>query len=355
MITRHEFGVLEPDGMMVHNYTMKNATGMTVTISEYGGTIVEIKVPDKFGRSTNVVCGFDSLRDYVLGGCYVGALVGRTSNRISNAKFVLDGKEYKLYPNWQGVSSLHGGKVGYSCRIWSVKPVDGDEPKLILTLHSDDGEEGYPGNLDVTVTYTLLAGNALSIHYEATTDKRTPVELTNHAYFNLGGYASGPIYDHVLQIEADAYLPTDKNLSITGEIRPVAGTPFDFREPKAIGRDINEENEDLAIGMGYDNAFVFTGGATAEPVLRVMVYEPNSGRILKVFTDQPAVQFYSGNMLAKNDYPFQGGYPQTKQHAFCLEAEALPDSVNQPNFPNTILSPGETYHQTTIYQFSVKQ
>ena len=354
MITRHEFGVLEPDGKKIHNYTMKNASGMTVTISEFGGAITEIKVPDKFGRSTNVACGYDSLRDYVLADGYLGALVGRTANRIAKGRFKLDGKEYKLYCN-DGRNSLHGGKVGFSHRIWTVKPEDGEEPKLILTLHADDGEEGYPGNLDVTVIYSLLAGNALSIRYEATTDKRTPVAMTNHVYLNLGGYASGPIYDHVLQIEADTYLPTDKELIPTGEFRSVSGTPFDFREPKAIGRDIGSENEDLVTAGGYDHCFNFTGGATKEPVLRIMAYEPNSGRMLKVFTDQPAVQFYSGNFLGGTEYPFQGGYPRMRQHAFCLETQSLPDSVNHPNFPNTILNPGETYRHTVIYQFSVKQ
>ena len=354
MITRHEFGILEPDGRKIHNYTMKNANGMRVTISEFGGAITEIKVPDRFGRLTNVACGYDSLRDYVLADGYVGALVGRTANRIAKGRFKLDGKEYKLYCN-DGRNSLHGGKVGFSHRIWTVKPEDGEEPKLILTLHADDGEEGYPGNLDVTVTYALLAGNALSIHYEATTDKRTPVGMTNHVYLNLGGYASGPIYDHVLQIEADTYLPTDKELIPTGEFRSVSGTPFDFREPKAIGRDIGSDNEDLVTAGGYDHCFNFTGGAAKEPVLRIMAYEPNSGRMLKVFTDQPAVQFYSGNFLGGTEYPFQGGYPRMRQHAFCLETQSLPDSVNHPNFPNTVLNPGDTYRHTVIYQFSVKQ
>ena len=354
MITKHYFGTLETDGREVYNYTMKNRNGMTVTISEFGGAIVEIRVPDKFGRCSDVVGGYDSLRDYVLADGYLGALVGRTANRIANGKFKLDGKLYHLYLN-NGKNSLHGGKVGFSHKLWSVKPEDGEEPRLVLNLVSPDGEEGYPGTLNVTVVYELLSNNALAIRYEATTDKKTIVGLTNHVYFNLGGYASGKIYDHVLQIEADTYLPTDEGLIPTGVFHPVEGTPFDFREPKAIGQDIGADNVDLKIAGGYDHCFCFTGGATKEPVLRIMAYEPNSGRILKVFTDQPAVQFYSGNFLGGNEYPMKGGYPCQKQAAFCLETQSLPDSVNHPNFPSTVLCPGDTYRHTVIYQFSVKQ
>ena len=354
MITKHEFGTLETTGQKIYNYTMKNRSGMTVTITEYGGAVVEIRVPDKYGRHTDVVGGYDSLRDYVLADGYLGALVGRTGNRIANGTFKLDGKTYHLYLN-NGKNSLHGGKVGYSYRVWNAKPVDGDEPKLVLTLHSPDGEEGYPGNLDVTVTYALLSNNALSIHYEATTDQRTPVSLTNHTYFNLGGYASGTIYDHVMQIEADTYLPTDEGQIPTGELRPVAGTPFDFREPKTIGRDLFTDDPDLKLAGGYDHCFNFTGGATKAPERRIMVYEPNSGRVLTVFTDQPCVQFYSGNYLGGTEFPMKGGFPRQKQTAFCLETQTMPDSVNHPNFTNTILNPGETYTHTVIYQFSVKQ
>lgn len=353
MITKRYFGTIDK-GQEVYCYTMKNAAGMTVTICEFGGAIVEVRVPDKYGRHTDVVAGYDSLRDYVLASGYLGALIGRTGNRIARGKFTLDGESYSLYIN-NGVNSLHGGKVGYSHRVWTVKPVDGEEPKLILTLHSPDGEEGYPGNLDVTVTYSLLNNNALSIRYEAVTDRRTPVNLTNHVYFNLGGYASGKIFDHVMQMDADAYLPTDSTLIPTGEIRSVAGTPFDFREPKTIGRDFGEENEDLKIAGGYDHCFCFAGGETKEPVERIEVYEPNSGRIMKVFTNQPCVQFYSGNFLGDPDFPFKGGCPQSQQAAFCLETQKMPDSVNHKNFTNVILEPGETYEHTTIYQFAVKQ
>lgn len=354
MITKHEFGTLETTGQKIYNYTMKNRSGMAVTISEFGGAVVEICVPDKFGRNTDVVGGYDSLRDYVLADGYLGALVGRTANRIADGVFTLDGKTYHLYCN-NGKNSLHGGKIGYSYRVWTVKPEDGEEPKLILTLHSPDGEEGYPGNVDVTVTYALLSNNALSIRYEATTDKRTPIGLTNHTYFNLGGFASGKIYDHVMQIDADTYLPTDESQIPTGELKSVEGTPFDFREPKTIGRDINADDADLKLAGGYDHCFNFIGGATKAPERRIMVWEPNSGRVLTVFTDQPAVQFYSGNYLDSAEFPMKGGCPRRKQTAFCLETQTMPDSINHPNFNDTILNPGEVYTHTVIYQFSVKQ
>lgn len=353
MITKHPFGTLD-NGQEVSCYTMRNRTGMTVTICEFGGAITELRVPDKYGSSADVVEGYDSLRDYVLADGYLGALVGRVANRIANGKFTLDGKTYTLYQN-DGKNCLHGGKVGFSHRMWSVKPVDGEEPKLILTLHSPDGDEGFPGNVDVTVTYALLAGNSLSIRYEATADRRTPINMTNHAYFNLGGFASGKIFDHVVQMEADRYLPTGDDLIPTGEIRSVAGTPFDFREPKSIGQDFNADSEDLRIAGGYDHCICFTEGETAEPTLRVQIYEPNSGRILQVFTDQPCMQFYSGNFLANAEHPLKGGYPQNKQAAFCLETQKMPDAVNHKNFTDTVVEPGKPYTHTVIYRFSVKQ
>lgn len=352
MITKHLFGTLD-GGTDVYTYTMKNKNGMSVRVSEFGGALVEVCVPDRWGRMTDVIGGYDSLRDYVLGDGYQGALIGRVGNRIAKGKFTLDGKEYSLFIN-NGVNSLHGGKVGFSHKIWSVKAVDGDEPKLILKLTSPDGEEGYPGTLNVTVTYALLASNALSIHYEAETDQKTIVNLTNHTYFNLGGYASGKVFDHVLQMDADHYLPTDETLIPTGELRSVEGTPFDFREPKTIGRDFDMENEDIKIAGGYDHCICFTGGETKEPVLRAQVYEPNSGRMMQVYTNQPCVQFYSGNFLSNADHPFKGGYPQNKQALFCLETQKMPDAINKPHFTSVVLTPEEKYDYTTIYQFSVK-
>ena len=352
MITKHHFGTLD-GGQEIYCYTLKNLNGMTARICEFGGALVELRVPDRWGRMSDVVGGFDSLRDYVLAGGYLGALVGRTCNRIARGTYRLGVREHHVYCN-DGRNSLHGGKVGYSHRVWNAKPVDGDEPKLILTIDSPDGEEGYPGNLKVKVTYSLLASNALSIRYEAQTDQKTIVNLTNHAYFNLGGYASGKIFDHVMQIDADRYLPTTPDLIPTGEIRSVRGTPFDFREPKTIGSDFDLQNEDINIGGGFDHCLCFTGGETKEPVLRVEVYEPNSGRMMQVYTNQPCVQFYSGNFLDDPEHPLKGGYPQNKQSLFCLETQKMPDAINHSNFESIVLRPDEIYDYTTVYQFSVK-
>lgn len=352
MITKQYFGTLE-DGRDVYCYTMKNEAGMLVRICDFGGAVMELRVPDRLGRMADVVASYDSIRDYVLDTTYAGALVGRVANRIDRGRFKLDGKQYQIYCN-NGPNSLHGGMVGFSHKIWNVKAEDGEEPKLTLSLVSPDGDENYPGTLNVTVVYSLLKSNALSIAYEATTDRRTVVNMTNHTYFNLGGYASGKILDHVLQMDADAYLPTGKNLIPTGEIRSVKGTPFDFREPKTIGRDFDLSDVDLGIAGGYDHCFCFAGGETKEPVLRIEVYEPNSGRLMQVYTDQPCVQFYSGNFLNKAEYPLKGGYPQNKQAAFCLETQKMPDSINHPNFTDTVLNPGETYKHTVVYSFSVR-
>ncbi len=352
MITKHFFDLLD-GGQEIYTYTMKNANGMTVRICEFGGAIMEIRVPDRLGRMSDVVGGYDSLRDYVLGDGYLGALIGRTGNRIAKGRYRIEGKEYRAYCN-NGENSLHGGRVGFSHRVWTAKAIDGEEPKLVLTLTSPDGEEGYPGTVIVTVTYTLLASNALSIRYQATTDATTIVNLTNHAYFNLGGYASGKIFDHVLQIDADRYLPTDEGLIPTGELRSVEGTPFDFREPKTIGRDFDMENEDIRIAGGYDHCLCFTSGESREPTLRIEVYEPNSGRIMRVYTNQPCVQFYSGNFLSNPEHPLKGGYPQNKQALFCLETQKMPDAINHSGFTDVLLHPGEVYDYTTVYQFSVK-
>lgn len=352
MITKTYFGTLD-NGQRVSYYTMKNASGMTVRICEYGGAIMEISVPDRLGRMTDVVAGYDSLYNYTHASGYQGALVGRVGNRIAKGKFTLDGKEYTLFCN-NGENSLHGGKIGYSHRLWNVEEIDGEEPRLILTLHSPAGEEGYPGNLDVTVTYTLLSTNALSIRYEAVTDQRTPVNLTNHVYFNLAGYASGLVLDHLVRLDADSYLPTNTALIPTGEIRPVEGTPFDFRSFKKIGQEIDSDDVDLTIAGGYDHCYCFVGGETDTPVLRAEVYEETSGRLLQMYTNQPCVQFYTGNFLGNPDYPFKGGCPQLKRAAFCLETQKMNDAVNHSNFTDTILNPGEKYDYTTIYQFSVK-
>lgn len=344
-----------PDGRPVHRYTMKNAGGMQVSILDFGGAIQQILVPDRKGRYSDVVGGYDNAYDYYYGDGYQGALIGRVGNRICKGKFTLDGVTYdRLYIN-NGVNHLHGGKEGFNAKIWDVTPVDGAEPALQMHCVSPDGEEGYPGTLDVTVTYTLKTNNALSLHYVATTDKKTILNLTNHSYFNLGGFASGKIFDHVLTLDADTYLPTDGDLIPTGELRSVAGTPFDFRTPKAVGKDFFADNADLKSAGGYDHCFNFVGGETKEPVWRGTLYDPNSGREMKVYTNQPCVQFYSGNFLNNAEHPFKGGYPQGLQNAMCLETQHMPDAINHENFTSVVLAPGEIYDYTTEYAFSVRE
>lgn len=342
-----------PDGREVSTYSMKNKNGMKVKITDFGGAVMQIKAPDKDGRFTDVVCGYSCLADYMNASGYQGALVGRTGNRICKGKFTLDGKEYSLYIN-NGENSLHGGKEGFSHKLWKATPVDGDEPRLVLEYTSPDMEEGYPGTLEVKVTYTLTSDNALSIHYEAVSDKKTIVNLTNHSYFNLGGFASGSIESHRLWMDADSYNPTDSSLIPTGEIKSTESTPFDFRKEKEIGRDIDADNPDLVYGNGYDINFNFAGGETKEPVHRATLFDPGSGREMLVFTNQPSVQLYTGNVM-NGPHRFKGGYPQTPRHAVCLETQKMPDSINHPNFTNVILDAFEKYDYTTIYKFGVRK
>ena len=351
-ISKKLFGKLA-DGTEVYAYTLRNANGMKVKIITYGGAIVQIKVPDKNGCVTDVIGGYDCLESYVGGDGYQGALIGRWGNRICKGKFTLEGKEYSLFIN-NGENHLHGGEFGYNAKVWDATAKDGDEPELALHIVSPDGDEGYPGNLDLTVTYKLSNENGLSIRYEATTDKATPINLTNHTYFNIRGYASGSIHPLVLWVDADTYLPTDAGLIPTGEIRSVEGTPFDFRTPKAVGRDINADNEDLILAGGYDHCLNFVGGETKEPVKRAELYDPESGRVMAVYTNQPCVQLYSGNFLTNAEYPFKGGYPQKIQTLMCLETQHMPDSINHANFTDTVLKPGEKYDYITEYRFSVK-
>ena len=351
-IKKKLFGELE-NGTPVYSYTLRNKNGMKVKICEYGGAIMQIKVPDKNGCFEDVVGGYSSLESYVKADGYQGALIGRIGNRICRGHFELDGKTYDLFIN-NGVNSLHGGEFGFNSKVWSSEAIDGDEPRLVLTTVSPDGEEGYPGTLTVTVTYTLTEKNGLALEYRAVTDKKTIVNLTNHCYFNLAGYANGSVLGHELWLDADSYLPTDDTLIPTGEIKSVASTPFDFRVEKQIGRDFDLENVDMGLAGGYDHCLCFTGGETSEPVLRAILSEPNSGRVMKVYTDQPCVQFYSGNFLTNAAYPFKGGCPQRKQMLLCLETQKMPDSINHPNFTSTVLCPGEVYTHKTVYEFSVK-
>ena len=351
-ILKKHFGFM-PDGREVSTYSLKNESGMKVKITDFGGAVMQIKVPDREGRFTDVVCGFSSLEDYMNAGGYQGAIVGRYGNRIAGGKFSLDGTEYSLYIN-NGENSLHGGKVGFSHKLWTATPIDGDEPSLILEYTSPDMEEGYPGTLKVKVTYTLTSDNALSIHYEAETDKKTIVNLTNHTYFNLCGFASGTIENHLLWIDSDSYIPTDAGLIPTGEIKKTAGTPFDFLTEKPIGRDIHLDDPDLIYGNGYDINFNFTGGETKEPCHRATLYDPESGREMLVITNQPCVQVYSGNFM-NGPHRFKGGYPQKERNAVALETQKMPDSINHPNFTNTVLDVGEKYDYTTIYKFGVRR
>jgi len=350
-IKKKLFGTM-PNGKEVYSYTLRNNNGMKVKLLEYGGSIVQIKVPDKKGSMDDVVCGYSSLDSYIFGNGYQGALIGRVGNRISKGKFTLDGKEFSLFIN-DGSNSLHGGEFGFNTKIWDSEAIDGVEPRLIFTTFSPDGEEGYPGTLKVKVIYTLTDNNGLSIEYSATTDKKTIVNLTNHVYFNLGGYASGSVLGHTLWMDADTYLPTDAELIPTGEIKPVYGTPFDFTTEKPVGRDFDLSDADMRVAGGYDHCMNFAGGAKDEPVLRIILTDPVSGRRMKVYTDQPSVQFYSGNFLDNAEYPFKNGCPQRKQMALCLETQKMPDSINHDNFTSVILTPDETYSHKTVYEFSV--
>lgn len=351
-ITKEFFGKLS-DGREVFRYLMRNERGMAVAILDFGGAIQQLLVPDRNGVLADVVGGYDDIYHYEFGDGYQGALIGRFGNRICRGELDVDGRHYDLFINNNG-QHLHGGKVGFSHKIWDVEAIDGAEPRLCLQYTSPDGEENYPGTLHVSVTYTLSADNALSIRYEATTDKKTVLNLTNHAYFNLGGFASGKIFDHELWIDADTYLATDENLIPTGELIDVTDTPFDFRTQKSIGRDFGAQNEDLARAGGYDHCFNFNGGVSDAPKLRARLFDPNSGREMRVLTNQPCVQCYTANFLNNGAHPFKGGYPQGLQNAVCLETQHMPDSMHHENFTNVFLSPGEVYDFTTIYAFSSK-
>ncbi len=345
-------------GETANLYTLVNDNGMTVEITDFGGTIVSIKSPDRNGKLTDVCLGYDSLADYENADGYLGALVGRVANRIAGASFELDGKTYTLYAN-DGGNCLHGGKKSFSYVIWNPETaVTADAAILTLTYFSPDGEEGFPGNLTVKVTYTLDSENALSIRYEATTDKATPINLTNHAYFNLAGTSSGTVFGQTLWLDAESYVAGDKNLIPTA-VKPVDGTPFDFRVAKPIGRDFFDDFADLRIAGGYDHCFNFTNWKNCQPggklALRGVACDPVSGRKMEMYTNQPCVQFYSANFLKNPCYPLRGGYAQRTQTAFCLETQTMPDSIHHQGdegFTNGVLRPDEKYDYTTVYKFS---
>jgi len=349
-IEKSSFGAL-PDGRAVELYTLRNAQGMEIKITNYGGTIVTWTAPDRSGQYADVVLGCDSLSGYLKGVPYFGALIGRYGNRIAKGKFSLDGAAYTLATNNIG-NSLHGGMQGFDKVLWTATPVTGDEPALKLTYLSKDGEEGYPGNLNVEVTYTLQKDNALQIDYQATTDKKTVVNLTNHTYFNLANAGKSDILSHALQLNAPAYLPVDSTLIPTGEQRPAAGTVFDFTKPMAIGARVNDpKDQQIKFGGGYDHCWVLADTSNSLKVA-AMVTEPTTGRVLEVQTTEPAIQFYCGNFL---DGTVRGksGVAYPHRSGFCLETQHFPDSPNHPAFPTTVLKPGETYKSTTVYRFSV--
>ena len=344
-ITKSLFGTL--DGKDVNLFTMTQ-DGISVSITEYGARITKI-----IFDNTSVVCGFDTLEGYLADHDYHGSIVGRYANRIAKAQFTLHGKTYQLANNETGRAHLHGGNVGYSDRLWDTVSATSDEEGadlLTLKLRSPDGEEGYPGKLDYSVKYTL-SDNSLRLDYYAVTDKATPVNLTNHVYFNLMG--AGTIYSHRITLDADRYIPTDDTLIPTGEIASVEGTPFDFREEKFLGAGILGTHKDITLGGGLDHCVVFTdrGEGLHE---RVKVTSPDGLVTLKAYTDLPAVQLYSGNFLGNKEFPFRGGEKQIKRAAFCLETEAYPDSVNHPEFPSAILRAGDKFDHKTVFTFSNK-
>jgi len=339
------------DGREIDLYTLTNKNGVEIGIMNYGGTIVSIRVPDRSGKLGDVTLGFDSIDGYLKGHPFFGALVGRYGNRIAKGRFKLNGVEYKLAAN-NGENHLHGGLQGFDKALWTARDVsEGPLPRLELTYLSKDGEEGYPGNLAVTVVYSLSEANELRVDYSATTDKDTVLNLTNHTYFNLAGAGEGDILGHELTLYADRFTPVDKGLIPTGELRGVEGTPFDFRKATPIGARIEAKDQQLQFGGGYDHNFVLNSGGGAL-ALAARVEEPKTGRVLEVLTTEPGIQFYTGNFL-DGTLTGKGGKTYPKRFGLCLETQHFPDSPNQPKFPSTVLKPGGKYQTSTVYRFSV--
>jgi aldose 1-epimerase len=339
-------------GETVTKYTLTNRNNVVVRCVEYGAIVTEIHVPDRAGKFADVALGFDRLDDYLKGHPYFGANAGRSANRIAKGKFTLDGKEYTLATN-NAPNHLHGGEKGFDKKYWKGEPFLGATgPGVKFSYTSPDGEEGYPGRLSVTVSYTLTDNNELVVDYRATTDKTTLCNLAHHSYFNLGGHNSGTILDHVAEFAAKNYTPADETLIPTGKIEPVAGTPFDFTKPKPIGRDLQKAG---GKPVGYDLNYVLDKGQTEKPEFAARVTEPKSGRVLEVFTTEPGLQFYTGNFLDGSNVG-KGGAVYRQYNGFCLEPQKFPDSINKPDWKeksNPVLKPGETYKQTTIYKFGV--
>ena len=351
-ITKSDFGQT-PDGQKVDLYTLRNSQGAEANIITYGGRVQKLLVPDKHGQFADVVLGFDTLDGYVQPTCpYFGALIGRYGNRIGGATFNLEGRTYTLAKNNNG-NSLHGGLKGFDKVVWTARPsMSSHGPQLVLTYVSLDGEEGFPGNLEVTAIYTLTEHNELKLEFTAKTDKPTVVNLTHHGYFNLAGQGNGDILNHLLYINADQTTPVDSGLITTGAFADVAGTPFDFRTPTAIGARINDPDPVLQYGPGYDHNWVIN-----KPLgkfgLMARVVEPNSGRVMEVWSDEPGLQFYAGNFL-DGSLTGKDGKVYQRRCAFCMEPQHYPDSPNKPNFPSVELKPGQTFHNTIVYKFSVE-
>lgn len=355
-IEKTEFGKTT-DGQVVHKYLLDNGKGMTVEVLTLGGVIYSFNVPDKDGKTTNISANLETVAEYEKHRPFFGALIGRYGNRIAGGKFTLDGKEYSL-PTNNGPNSLHGGNKGFDTKVWKAKEILKEIQTdraigLELTYTSPDGEEGYPGKLDVTVQYLLDNQNRWTMKYKATTDKSTVLNLTNHTFWNLAGYPKdkpSSNHEHILKINADRFLPTDNTLIPTGELKPVAGTPLDFRTPHKIGERISQVEGEHFAG-GYDHCFILNQEKPGQLVLCAEIIEPTSGRTMTIQTTEPGVQFYSGNFLDASTGAF--GHKYEKHGAFCLETQHYPNSPNNPAFPSTVLKPGETFESTTIHTFGI--
>lgn len=347
LMQRELFGKL-PDGREVYRYVLRNSNGLEVHAINYGGIITHIKAPDKAGNMGDIVLGYDSLQGYLKETPYFGAVVGRYGNRIANGKFSLDGREYTLVQNNNG-QHLHGGTKGFDKVFWNIEPQGGS--KIMLTYRSADGEEGYPGNLDVQVEYELTDTNELRISYAATTDKKTVVNLTQHTYFNLTGNASSDILSHELQLNADRFIPVSRTLIPLGELAPVKGTPFDFTTFTPVGQRIEAVHPQLQFAGGYDHCWVLSSTDSVKNA--GSLYDPSSGRVVEVMTTEPGIQFYSGNFLT-GSITGKGGVVYKRRWGLCLETEHFPDSPNQKQFPSVVLNPGETYRTFTAYRFGIR-
>ncbi|MFC1760673.1 aldose epimerase family protein [Planctomycetota bacterium] len=349
-IDRTDFQV-ERDGKQLDLYTIKNSKGMKVQVTNYGGKIVSIIVPDRKGQLGDINLGYESAEAYINGTASLGATVGRFANRIANGQFELNGKTYTLFKN-NGPNTLHGGKKGYRYVVWDGKQIN--ESSVALSYLSWDGEEGFPGNLSVQVVFTVTEENELKLEYRATTDKPTVLNLTNHAFFNLKGEGQGDVLDHELWIDAKQFTPTNETAIPTGEYRDVKGTPFDFTAAKPLGRDMGQTDEQLRIGKGYDHNF-FLNKPDGELALVARLSEPTSGRVMEVYTTEPGLQVYTGNFLTGTGTDIgKGGKAYGPRSAVCLETQHFPDSPNQSQFPSTVLNPGEVFLSTTIYKFLTK-